>query len=360
MKKIFTFIIAMALSLNMLSQCPLSTAVDFTATDCHGTEVHLFDILDGGQYVLIDFFFYSCSACNTTAPYMVQAYTALGCNQHDVFFMEISDRDSDALCQTWTNNYGVEYPTISGAASGAAINDQYMIPAYPTVILIAPDHSIVINDLWPINNAQTVINSLAPYGIEQHDCNEPTEEVAFSVDIINIELGGCIEEPGMFTIYNETTTDLLIEDYVADNYVFACLDADIFLDGNDIKGMTIAPSDSLNVYMFFEGIIRNYEMNDTLHLTTSYGEYELPVLITVYEGINEVDTNNFILYPNPVNDYLTIEGENLGNVSVYNALGQVIFNTFGTSDLIINTADYQNGIYFVKIGNKIEKFVVTH
>ena len=248
MKKIFTFIFAITLSFNTLAQCPLTTAVDFTATDCHGTEVHLFDILDGGQYVLIDFFFYSCGACNQTAPYMVQAYTALGCNQHDVFFMEISDRDSDALCQTWTQNYGVEYPTISGAAGGATINDQYMIPAYPTVILIAPDHSIVINDLWPINNAQTVINSLAPYGIEQHDCGDAVEEI---------------------------------------------------------------------------------------------------------------EINNITLYPNPVNDYLMIDGQNLGNVSVYNALGQIIFEIFATDGLKINTSTFENGIYFVKIGGKMQKFVVN-
>ena len=360
MKKFFTFIFAIALGINVFAQCPITTAVDFTATDCHGTEVHLFDILDGGQYVLIDFFFTTCGPCQQATPKVVQSYYSMGCNQHDVFYMEVSPSDADAACQNWANNYGVEYPTIGTSSNGTSICNTYQIEAYPTLILIAPDRSIVIQDLWPINNAQTIINALTPYGIEQHDCNEPTEEVAFSVDIINIELGGCIEEPGMFTIYNETTTDLLIEDYVADNYVFACLDADIFLDGNDIKGMTIAPFDSLNVYMFFEGIIRNYEMNDTLHLTTSYGEYELPVLITVYEGINEVDTNNFILYPNPVNDYLTIEGENLGNVSVYNALGQVIFETFATVELKINTSNFESGLYFVKIGNKSQRFVVMH
>ncbi len=39
------------------SQTPLTTAVDFTATDTEGNEVNLFEILDGGQYVCIDFFF---------------------------------------------------------------------------------------------------------------------------------------------------------------------------------------------------------------------------------------------------------------------------------------------------------------
>ena len=55
-----------------------------------------------------------------------------------------------------------------------------------------------------------------------------------------------------------------------------------------------------------------------------------------------------------------INGQNLGNVSVYNALGQVIFETFATDELNINTSNYQNGVYFIKIGDKTEKFVVTH
>jgi len=38
------------------SQTPLTTAVDFTATDFNGNEFTLFEILDGGQYVVIDFF----------------------------------------------------------------------------------------------------------------------------------------------------------------------------------------------------------------------------------------------------------------------------------------------------------------
>ena len=39
------------------SQTPLTTAVDFTATDVHGNEFNLFEILDGGQYVCIDFWY---------------------------------------------------------------------------------------------------------------------------------------------------------------------------------------------------------------------------------------------------------------------------------------------------------------
>lgn len=359
MKKIFTFIFAIALSLNMLGQCPLTTAADFTATDCHGTEVHLFDILDGGQYVLIDFFFTTCGPCQTATPKIVESYYAFGCNMHDVYYMEISTSDGDAACQTWAANYGVEYPTISTAGGGNAICTTYGIAQYPTVILIAPDRSIVIQDLWPINNAQTVINALTPYGIEEHDCEPaPIGEVLFNVDSISMIIGGCIEEPGMFTIYNETTIDVTIEDYMASQYNFLCMDSN-YMMGNDIKGMTIAPSDSLEVYIYFDGV-RYYEINDTLKLVTSFGEYELPVVISVYEGVGEVGTNNFTLYPNPVNDFLKINSENLGNVSIFNAFGQKIAEYVASDELNIATSNYENGVYFVKVGDKTQRFVVTH
>jgi len=39
------------------SQTNLTEAVDFTATGIDGIEYNLFEILDGGQYVCIDFFY---------------------------------------------------------------------------------------------------------------------------------------------------------------------------------------------------------------------------------------------------------------------------------------------------------------
>ena len=186
MKKLLLLMMALSLGMGLKAQCPLTQAVDFTASDVHGTEVHLFDILDGGQYVLIDFFFTTCGPCQQACPKLVQAYSALGCNMHDVFFMEIATGDSDAACINWVNNYGVEYPTISGVGGGTAICNQYNIQAYPTVILIRPDRQIVIQDLYPIPSAQTVINALGNYGIEQHDCNGSSynPQVTISIDLI--------------------------------------------------------------------------------------------------------------------------------------------------------------------------------
>ncbi|MFH2094425.1 MAG: hypothetical protein ABIJ16_01900 [Bacteroidota bacterium] len=39
------------------AQTPLTTAVDFTATDTDGNSHTLFSYLDAGKYVVLDFFF---------------------------------------------------------------------------------------------------------------------------------------------------------------------------------------------------------------------------------------------------------------------------------------------------------------
>ena len=187
MKKITLFLAALAISLGMSAQCPLTQAVDFTATDFHGNEIHLFEILDRGQYVLIDFFFTTCGPCQQAAPKMVEAYQRLGCNMHDVFFVEIDTGDGVGAVQNWINNYAVEYPTIVGSEGGTSICNTYQIQYYPTVILIAPNRDIVERDIYPIPNSQTVVNTLAPYGIEEHDCNGPVAydaQVSITVDQI--------------------------------------------------------------------------------------------------------------------------------------------------------------------------------
>lgn len=255
MKKVFTLILALAFGFGLKAQCPLTQAIDFTATDCHGTEIHLFDILDGGQYVLIDFFFVNCGPCQQATPKVVESYYAMGCNMHDVFYMEISDRDSDAACQNWCQNYGVEYPTISGPAGGSTIcgASMYHIPAFPTVILIAPDRSIVINDLWPINNAQTVINALEQHGLQQHDCNTPSynPQVSITVDqVLETEV---------------TATFTPNEDCVAYGYMMAT-EAEIQ------EWMGIAGLD-LPEYLWTYGIPGSGEMSNTFTDLTPDTEY---------------------------------------------------------------------------------------
>lgn len=189
MKKFFTLIIAALFSISLQAQTTLTEAVDFTATDHENNVINLFEILDGGQYVLIDFFFSSCTYCPETTTNMVDAYYQLGCNEHDVFFMEVSASDNPNSAADYINTYSVPYPTIHNdfygmniEGQGKDICDLYEIPSYPTLILIAPDRQIVYQDIWPVHSPEDIINPLVDAGIEEHPCSG--QEATTLIDVV--------------------------------------------------------------------------------------------------------------------------------------------------------------------------------
>ena len=70
-------------------------------------------------------------------------------------------------------------------------------------------------------------------------------------------------------------------------------------------------------------------------------------------GVGEQMGNNITLYPNPVNDKLTIEAEAaLGTVEIYNLMGALVYSQKGCANKVeINTSDLQSGIYFIRMTN---------
>ena len=461
MKKIITLIIALAFDFGLKAQCPLTQAVDFTATDVHGTEVHLFDILDGGQAVLIDFFFTTCGPCQQATPKIVESYYAMGCNMHDVFYMEIATGDSDAACLNWVNTYGVEYPTISGQAGGTGICSQYGIGQYPTVILIMPDHQIVIQDLWPINNAQTVINQLEAHGLQQHDCNTPSYDPQVSISIddvtdtsvtatftpnedcvsyrymlttesamegwvqmmglsvpeivntlgilgegvysntfpnlepnmefaiyavpsdINGELGEVVlatfttlpmldetltfsidtvyveaMELEWITVYNNTAEDAIITHVQSSDLMFT-FDGEELFYAHDLPEFTIPQGESMELGLYLDEIAK-YITTEEITLSGNLPDASFVAVVNHPESTDE-NTTHFAVFPNPANDFVTLKGESLGTVRVYNALGQKVDEfEANRNELRISTTGYENGLYVVKAGEQALRFVVKH
>lgn len=468
MKKVFTLILALALGFGLKAQCPYTQAIDFTATDCHGTELHLFDILDSGQAVLIDFFYTTCGPCQQATPKIAQSYTAMGCNMYDVFYMEITPYDADPACQTWVNNYGIEYPTIGTTGGGSTITSQYGIGAFPTVILIMPNHEIVIQDLWPISNAQTVISQLEAHGLQQHDCTVPgptyDPQVALNIDEVTengitatftpnedcalyyyacateaeimgwvatgSDIATLIQEHGISETATLTNTfnDLLPETeyYVAalpfdpdGNYgdpiyeIVTTLPMPVVYDetltfsmdtvmlpycettwikiyNNTAEDATITGiCDDLQMLDFYvpeiqDAINCNFPatftipQGGTLELGIECcvtGRDIVPDVVTISSNLPDAhfvvmvdntwsvaeNETSVSLFPNPANESVTLKGENLGLVRVFNALGQKVdeFEASG-SEFRINTTGYENGIYFVKAGEQTLKVVVKH
>jgi hypothetical protein len=87
-------------------------------------------------------------------------------------------------------------------------------------------------------------------------------------------------------------------------------------------------------------------------------------LVTAFQWTEEIQEreSSVAIFPNPANQSVTLKGENLGTVNVFNTLGQEIeaFHTNGT-ELHINTANYESGVYVVKTENgDALRFVVSH
>ena len=337
-------------------QTTLTEAVDFTVTDCHGQTYNLFEILDRGQAVFIDFFFYSCGQCQTISPYITGSYTQMGCNMHDVFYIEISYIDSDAVCQQWANQYGVEFPTVGRDGGGNEVFDLYGITACPTLVLIMPDRSIPIQgllDLYPFS-AQDVVSAMQRNGLQPHDC---TGTLTVNPQTLHIYNDGETYLPGQLTISNKTADDVTVNAFTADPiFAIHCL-----YEGQDVtEGMTVAAGQTAPVEVYVDVPVKE-SFEGKLYVSTSMGNFEVNIIYESTVGLPECNAP-LAMFPNPANDCVTLQGENLGEVSIYNTLGQKVDSFFtNESQLIIPTGKYQEGIYFIKTSNgNTQRLVIVH
>lgn len=184
MKKLLSIIIAVMFSLGLNAQTELTQAPDFTTTDYFGNEINLYEILEGGQHVLLHFNTRTNEATPEVTPSLVEAYKKLGCNQHDVFFIGVVPNGTSSITKKYVEEYGIEFPMIhntdeSNGMEGDAFDITrvlYQVWEYPTTLLIAPDKSIALQDISPMKEASDIISALTPFGIKEYECGNDEEE----------------------------------------------------------------------------------------------------------------------------------------------------------------------------------------
>ena len=182
------------------------------------------------------------------------------------------------------------------------------------------------------------------------------EQVIVAPDSLHLYFHGCSPHGERVTISNLTSEDLVVNRCYAENFFVECL----YLGENIAESGIIIPiGETIFLDTYASPFVK--DVYGTLYIDTDFGIYTITLY---YETTYDIDENipTFSLAPNPANGFVTIKGDNMGTVAIFNMLGQKIDAYYAESkELVIPTAHYPNGIYFAKTAQgETKRFVVAH
>ena len=159
MRKFLSFIFVLMLCFNAKAQfVTVTEAVDFSFS-ADLKDKTLFEVLDGGQHVLLYFFNYQAEATEVNTPIINGVYNSLGKNKGDVYVIGLDPSNESILLNNWAAINEVEYPLVDKSKAysiSQAYGGTYGV-MLPTLVLIAPNHNIVLKEIWPISSAEQVV-----------------------------------------------------------------------------------------------------------------------------------------------------------------------------------------------------------
>lgn len=185
------------------------------------------------------------------------------------------------------------------------------------------------------------------------------EEVIVTPDSLHLYFHGCSPHGERVSVTNHTSEDLVINRCYAENFIIEFL-----YEGENVAetGFVVPIGESVGFEVYATPTLKQEnDIYGTIFIDTDFGIYTIALFYESTYGMEEQATN-FSIAPVSASDFVSITGENLGKVSIYNAVGQRVeeFDTDG-NDLRISTTDYPNGIYFVRTAQgETRRFIIAH
>ena len=215
MKKFLTSLFLVFSFITSQAQVTIDIAPDFSVKDLESNTHHLYDYLDAGKYVALDFFTTGCQSCQIFVPTFSSSYEYFGCNFGNVVFLGINFGGDNIDIAEFDQLWGAKFPSASGLSGGGnAVAEAYGVYSFPTIILIAPDRNIVNKQLWP-SSLEALNDTLISAGGIPLICTVDTEQIpAPQKQLLSASYNSSGEV--MITCHQELTSgmDLLI--YSAD------------------------------------------------------------------------------------------------------------------------------------------------
>ena len=141
-KRIVGILLILLGSSNASSQNP----PNFIVSMSNGVTWELYDALDSGKVVLLDFFFTDCQPCKKYTPQVEQLHLDLGVDSSVLTVVGISDRDDDVAIKAFNKELDVTYLTCGVDGGGDTVTLLYQsyfnFLGWPTYAVICPDTTI--------------------------------------------------------------------------------------------------------------------------------------------------------------------------------------------------------------------------
>ena len=126
-------------------------------------------------------------------------------------------------------------------------------------------------------------------------------------------------------------------------------------------------SETLTLTLNSIGLPMGTNYNSTLVINTNDEDLpivEIPVALAVTDGVVETANQLASIYPNPATSVVTLEGDNLNSVAIYNVAGQLV--RVVKLDSMVNNIDMnvEAGVYFFSIydnngRNSVQRVVIV-
>ncbi len=120
--------------------------------------------------------------------------------------------------------------------------------------------------------------------------------------------------------------------------------------GFELENGTVTTDDLLEALNFKVELLSNPELLDWCDVAIGFDNQQLPVFCGV--NIAETDehlsiTDSLMLYPNPTNGIVWVDGVEVSEIQIYNVMGQLLKSYRGIHE--INVSDLPRGIYLLHI-----------
>lgn len=220
----------------------------------------------------------------------------------------------------------------------------------PTINITASDDTVCAGGVYTNNISGA--NSYSINGISVETFTFSSVNVnTYTVTGTNL---GCVSNPAIITVSVNTLPNVAVNG----NFTI-CLDGATILTAIGANSYTWNTNQNNSTITVSPSVTTNYTVTGADNNSCAAGT-TVSVYVEVCTEIREKDNNNELrIYPNPADEILRVEFVNLNpneTISIHNVLGLEVLSE-KTSTREINVGELPRGTYFIRVGQRIQKFI---